>query len=261
MFAPVFYLSHGSPMRVLEDSPARDFLQRLGESTTNIKGLVVVSPHWETADVEYTNSEKLETIYDFYGFADQLHQIVYAPNNPLWLQQALTQSLDQHSINSLGAGRGLDHGAWSVLSLMYPQADIPTIGLSLPSTLDLQGLYALGQSLIPLREQGIAIITTGMATHNLAELSYFGETQHWAREFIDWLQCTMQQQDLKALLNYRTLAPNAVKSHPRDEHLRPLFIALGASDKQSAELIHNSWEMRNGNNSSWGWGMPAGEIQ
>jgi len=261
MLAPVFYLSHGSPMRVLEDSPARDFLQQLGQSVTDIKGIVVVSPHWETTDLQFSNTQQLETIYDFYGFPEQLQQIKYPASNPQWLQDILRHTLANGSIVARGVSRGLDHGAWSVLSLMYPQANVPTLGLSLPSSMPPAALYALGQALIPLRQQGIAIITTGMATHNLAELSYSGKTQQWAMEFVSWLQGAMRQQDINALLNYRTLAPYATKSHPTDEHFRPLFIALGAANQQKAALIHDSWELGNANNSSWGWGMSAGEIQ
>ena len=155
-------------MRVLEDSPAKNFLQRLGEKVSNIRGLVVVSPHWETTNLQFSSGETLETLYDFYGFPEQLQQIKYPAANPKWLQQALQQNLTKASIGAVGALRGLDHGAWSVLSLMYPQAQVPCIGLSLSASMDLAGLYTLGQALIPLREQGIAIITTGMATHNLS---------------------------------------------------------------------------------------------
>ncbi|MGY5452603.1 DODA-type extradiol aromatic ring-opening family dioxygenase [Agarivorans sp. MS3-6] len=250
--APVLFLSHGSPMRVLEQSPAKQFLQDLPAQLSPPKAIVIVSPHWETEGVAFTQQERLDTIYDFWGFPAALQQITYPAASPSWLHQLLKQTLPQAE----PLNRGLDHGAWSVLHLMYPQLEVPVVGLSLPTNASLAELLALGEQLKVLRQQGIMLITTGMATHNLAELAYNGEPEAWASEFIEWLQYMVQQHNLTALLRYREFAPGAQRSHPRDEHLRPLFVALGASGAQPATLIHDSWELKNGNNSSWAWGMP-----
>lgn len=99
------------------------------------------------------------------------------------------------------------------------------------------------------------IVTTGLATHNLSELARSGTPEPWAVSFIDWLQEKVQAKDLQALYNYRSQAPFAVKNHPTDEHLMPLYIALGAAGEQQARLLHQSWELRNANNSSWVWGL------
>jgi 4,5-DOPA dioxygenase extradiol len=254
--APSVYLSHGSPMRVLEDTPARTFLMTLPDSLPAIKGIVIISPHWETDGLCFTQVETLKTIYDFGGFPAELNSIVYAAKSPTWLQQALAASLAENNIEARGIKRGLDHGAWSVLSLMYPNADVPVVGLSLPTEVSLPALYKLGQSLNGLRQQGIMIVTTGMATHNLREFRYQGRMETWACSFVDWLQEAVNNKDIDALFDYQTLAPYAYKAHPRDEHLRPLFIAIGASDNnEKSQLLHNSWEFGTGNNSSWAWGL------
>jgi len=253
--APVLYISHGSPMRVIERSPARDFLVDLGQSISNIKGIVVISPHWETQGVYYSTSKHPETIHDFYGFSKALYQQQYSVASPQWLQMALQECLSVQNIRLRGVDRGLDHGAWSVLKLMYPSGDIPVAALSLPINHSLETLYQLGVALKELREQGIMIVTTGLATHNLSELARLGEPQYWAVEFIDWLQQKVQEKNMDALFNYRSQAPFAEKSHPTDEHLMPLYIALGAAGEQDTQLIHQSWELRNANNSSWAWGL------
>ncbi|GDY24459.1 dioxygenase [Agarivorans sp. Toyoura001] len=248
--APVLFLSHGSPMRVLESSPANTFLKSLAGRIATPKAIVVVSPHWETTGLHFTQQAQLETIYDFWGFPNALNQIKYLPDSPEWLHQTLKRSLPHVA----GTKRGLDHGAWSLLHLMYPKQNVPVVGLSLPRDASLAELYALGEQLAALRAQGIMLVTSGMATHNLAALAYQGEPYSWALAFVEWLQHAVEQCNIQALLNYRQLAPGAQQSHPRDEHLRPLFVALGAAGAQPAKLIHDSWELKNGNNSSWLWG-------
>ncbi|WP_159084022.1 DODA-type extradiol aromatic ring-opening family dioxygenase [Saccharobesus litoralis] len=249
--APVLFLSHGSPMRLIEPSAATEFLSELPQQLPEIKGIVVISPHWQTAKLSYTSSEQLNPIYDFYGFPPQLSKIPYSVKNPRWLQQTLINQLGQQGLAQ--DKRGLDHGAWSLLYFMYPKADIPTIGLSLPRDYTPLDLYQLGQQLAPLRQQGILILASGMATHNLSRLNQSGIRQTWADEFVLWLQEKVATQDIDSLINYRTLAPNAATAHPTDEHLLPLFIALGAAQHETSTLLHDSWEFGTANNSCWGW--------
>ncbi|WP_434339654.1 DODA-type extradiol aromatic ring-opening family dioxygenase [Motilimonas cestriensis] len=251
--APAFFLSHGSPMRVIEQSAANSFLRKLSHNIAIPKAIVIVSPHWETQGVAFTQQDNLATIHDFWGFPPQLSEIIYPAQSNHELQQHLSNCLTAKNISHRGIARGLDHGAWSVLYLMYPNADIPTVGLSLPKNFSLKQLHQLGEALIPLRKQGIMIITTGMVTHNLSEFSTSGEPSEWAKLFSQWLKEKVSKNDIASLLQYRSLAPAAALSHPTDEHLRPLFIALGAGAGNKASLIHESWELKNGNNTSWQW--------
>ena len=255
MKAPVLYLSHGSPMRVIEHSPAKDFLQQLPKHLPVPKGVLIISPHWETAGLYYTQAGVLETIHDFYGFPEELYRYQYAPQNPMWLEQITANVLSHSGLPTKPMDRGLDHGAWSVLSLMYPDANIPTLGLSLPNNASTVELFELGETLASLREQGIMIVTTGMATHNFSEFKQAGAPDEWAVNFVSWLQENVRKKQYESILAYREHHPYGKRAHPTDEHLRPLFITLGASQDDTLELLHDSWEMANGNNSSWGCGL------
>lgn len=253
--APAFYLSHGSPMRVLETSPARTFLEDLGQEYKMPKAIVVVSPHWETRGVRFTSQIALQTIHDFWGFPDALFAIQYPGKNPEWLQELVATDLLNAGQDVISENRGLDHGAWSILRLMYPDAEVPVIGLSLPMDYSFAQLYEFGQKLKSLRQQNIMVLTTGMTTHNLSLFTRRGDQtpDDWAVEFVDWVKEKVANHDLDALFNYRHQAPWAEVSHPRDEHFRPLFIAMGAGEGSDAKLIHDSWELKNGNNASWAW--------
>lgn len=252
--APVLFISHGSPMRVVENTPVNHFLSNLANRLPPIKGILIISPHWETRDMRYTQKSQLGIIYDFWGFPDELYQVRYRTHNPNWLQTALVNSLSKEVLSP--DSRDLDHGAWSILYLLYPEAEVPVIGLSLPIDASLNELYRLGHQLKDLREKGIMIIASGMATHNLSLLSRNGAPHDWAKSFVGWLQKKVSSKDIDHLLNYRQIAPFAEVAHPRDEHLRPLFIALGATGmEEESALLHESWEYGSGNNSCWGWGL------
>ena len=264
MTLPVLFLSHGSPMRVLENSPAARFLSELGNTLPRPNAIVVISPHWETDELYFSEQPVLDTLYDFYGFPPALSQILYPAKSPAELHQQLLNCAANASLPLLqrltGKNRGLDHGAWSLLHLMYPQYDIPVVGLSLPMRASIEQLYQLGQQLAPLREQGVLIIASGMSTHNLSLLKRSGAEgelpEPWAQDFINWLKPRVADNAISELVNYRQLAPAAVQAHPRDEHLRPLFIAMGAGANgglNKPQLIHDSWELKNGSNASWMW--------
>ena len=262
MLAPVLFLSHGSPMRVLESSPAKDFLKELPNKLPPIRGILIISPHWQTEELCVTQSGPLETIHDFYGFPKALYNTQYPAHTPKWLQDRVLDVIQcaQSPLNSFTIKtkeRGLDHGAWSLLSLMYPSANVPVIGLSLPASWSPEQLFKLGETIYELRKHQILIIASGMATHNLMRLNSDGTTgitESWAQEFTQWLQRKIHNREVQVLLQYREQNPYAKIAHPTDEHLRPLFIALGASHHEPSLLLHDSWEMGNANNSSWVWG-------
>ena len=181
------------------------------------------------------SSAKLpETIHDFSGFPEALYKLRYpAPGAPQ-LAQAVVQALRQAGIAvEQDVGRGLDHGAWIPLSLMYPQADIPVTQLSVQPGQDASWHLALGRALRPLREQGVLILASGSITHNLSAIFRHptgAAAPLWVTAFCDWMADKIAAGDLAALSAYRTCAPHAVQNHPTDEHLLPLFVALGAAE-------------------------------
>ncbi|NJM85464.1 MAG: dioxygenase [Leptolyngbyaceae cyanobacterium SL_1_1] len=190
-----------------------------------------------------------ETLHDFYGFPEQLYQLSYAAPGSLTLAEQVAKHLHEAGLAvHPDAGRGLDHGAWEPLMLMYPAAKIPVTQLSLQPALGAAYHLRLGQALAPLREN-VLIIGSGSATHNLGAFSrdrfstgFDAPPTGWAQAFDNWLQATLLSGDLDALLDYRQHAPFALKSHPSEEHLLPLFVALGAAGKGArSHQLHASF--------------------
>lgn len=253
---PALFLSHGSPMMAIDDSPARRFLLDLGRSLPRPKAIVMVSAHWETLGGHAVSlATQPETIHDFGGFAAELFEIQYpAPGAPEAAAQAATL-LEQADFKVMrSARRGLDHGAWVPLLLMYPDADIPVAQVSLQRGGSPADHERMGRALAVLREQGVLIIGSGSLTHNLYEFRggpVDAPVPSWVSEFDDWMHEKLLSGQRDQLLDYRSLAPYAVRNHPSDEHLLPLFVAMGAAqgagqgstDKTiKAERLHTSYE-------------------
>lgn len=240
--APVWFISHGAPDLVLRDQPATQFLAtlRLG----GIKGLVVISAHWFSRSELQINIEPSPALmYDFYGFPEPLYQIRWPARSPQWLQEAVGDQLLLAGLPATPVHRELDHGVWSPLSLMDPQSEIPLVQLSIPANFTPPQLWQLGEALQGLRAQGIGILASGAITHNLRALGPDDSpVPGWARTFVSWLEQTMEQGDRTALEDYRARAPGAVESHPHDDHLRPLFVALGAAGSDRPTRLHQSWD-------------------
>jgi 4,5-DOPA dioxygenase extradiol len=242
---PALFVSHGSPTLPLEKSAATDFLRQLGPSLGRPEAILVVSAHWDTDRPAVSSAAKPETIYDFYGFPPELYRLRYpAPGAPK-LAGRVAGLLQENGLRTdIDPGRGLDHGAWTSLLLMYPEADIPVTQLSIQSHLGPAHHVRLGEALRPLRDEGVLIFASGGATHNLRELSYQRGNpvpQPWVVEFNEWLARAVLSQNIGDLVGYREKAPHAVRNHPTDEHLIPLFVALGAGDPGAApQRLHSS---------------------
>ena len=242
---PALFVSHGSPTLPLERGEAVDFLRQLGRSLGRPEAILAVSAHWDTARPAVSSVEEPETIYDFYGFPEELYRLRYpAPGAPGMAKRAASLLADAGMQPQVDPQRGLDHGAWTSLMLMYPQADIPVTQLSIQSRLGPAHHVRLGEALRPLREEGVLIFASGGATHNLRELRHQRgnpEPQPWVVEFNEWLAGAVLSQRTDDLVNYRERAPHAVRNHPTDEHLIPLFVALGAGGPGAdAQRLHSS---------------------
>ncbi|HYQ39593.1 MAG TPA: class III extradiol ring-cleavage dioxygenase [Pseudomonas sp.] len=230
---PSLFISHGSPMVALEpDGDTGRTLARLGRELPRPRAILLVSAHWETDDLRLTAAPQQQAWHDFYGFPPALYALEYAPPGEPQLAQEIAELLLAAGLPAhLDPQRPLDHGAWVPLRFMYPSADIPVVQLSLPSRQGPALQTRLGQALAGLREHGILLIGSGSVTHNLRELDWDAGpevVQPWAREFRDWLVAHLESGDQTALHDYRQQAPWAVRSHPSDEHLLPLFFARGA---------------------------------
>lgn len=231
---PVLFLSHGAPTLPHEAGETGEAWRQLGEQLPKPSAILVISAHWETKITTVSNAIHPETIHDFSGFPAELYKLKYAAPGAPEMAQAAVLALQQAKIPAqLDDAHGLDHGAWVPLSLMYPKADIPVAQLSLQPEQNPAWHIALGRALRPLREQGVLIVGSGAITHNLRAIFKhpLGEpAPEWVTGFRDWIASKIAAGDLKALVEYRALAPYAVQNHPTDEHLLPLFVALGAAD-------------------------------
>jgi len=245
---PTLFLSHGSPMLALQDSPARRFLQGLGTSLDRPEAILVVSAHWETRGGPAVSlARQPETIHDFGGFPRALFEIRYpAPGAPAAAQRAAALLEEAGLPVGASADRGLDHGAWVPLSLMYPNADIPVTQLSVVRDASPAEHERLGLALAALRHEGVLVVGSGSLTHNLYEFRGQGidaPVPHWVSEFEGWAKARLEASDRQALLDYRRLAPFAEQNHPTDEHLLPLFVAMGAAGADArATQLHASYE-------------------
>lgn len=236
---PSLFISHGSPMLALEPGESGPALTRLAAELPRPKAIVVVSAHWESHDLWVTSAPHPATWHDFGGFPPALFAVQYpAPGEPV-LAERVAKLLTAAGLPAgLDPKRPFDHGSWVPLSLMYPAADIPVIQVSLPSGRGPALQERVGRALATLRAEDILLIGSGSITHNLGELDWratHNAATPWALQFRDWVVEKLAANDSEALLDYRRQAPFAVRNHPSDEHLLPLYFARGAGDRFGIE--------------------------
>ena len=225
------FISHGSPMHALEPGPAGEAWKTLAQRLPRPKSILIASAHWETTLPMLTGSGRPATIHDFYNFPEPLYRLRYpAPGAP-WLAQRARTLLEEAGLGaSIDGARGLDHGAWSPLLYMYPDADVPVVQISVQPPLGPRHHVALGNALQPLSSEGVLIVGSGHLTHNLRDWARGrGRPEPYAREFQAWVFDALKNKDVAALVDYRSASPHGVRAHPTDEHLLPLFFALGAA--------------------------------
>ncbi len=221
---PVLFISHGSPRNAIRESNYSKSL----ENTPNLigkdpKAILIISAHWLARDTYISCNQEYETIYDFYGFEDELYNIEYNAKGDVDLANYITQLVDGKCTQ-----RGLDHGAWTVLTRMYPNVDIPVIEMSIDYTLSNQEMFELGEKLKPLREIGVLVIGSGSMTHNLRDRSFNinSNIENWAKEFDDSVADKLENKEFDQLIEFNSL-PNAKRSHPTPDHYWPLIYTIG----------------------------------
>jgi 4,5-DOPA dioxygenase extradiol len=218
-------------------------LAELGQRLERPAAILVASAHWATAQPMLTGASSPSTVHDFGGFGDALQQLRYpAPGAPALARRACDLLAQAGIAAGIDPRRGLDHGAWVPLRHLYPRADVPVVQLSIQPGRDARHHYALGEALAPLADEGVLIIGSGGITHNLHEAfarrDRSGEMA-WTRAFADWIDARLAARDPAALLDWQRRAPDALRNHPTDEHLLPLFVALGAAGSAArAERVH-----------------------
>ncbi len=242
---PSLFLSHGSPRIILDDCPARDFLASFGATLPRPRAIAVATAHWNTRVTAVGSAAAPKTIHDFGRFDERLFEMHYdAPGAPDISNEVVemfaTAGLNPH----VDPNRGYDHGVWVPLMLMYPQADIPVIPIAVQPYDGPQHHYDLGRALTKLREQDVLVIGSGSFTHDLHRVwsnPLGAEPPRDVELFSDWMDSALTERRVDDLLEYRTRAPFAVENHPTEEHLLPLFTALGAGgDDAKVQRVHAS---------------------
>ena len=242
---PSLYISHGSPMLALEPGASGPALARLAAELPKPKAIVIVSAHWESNELLVSGHPRPDTWHDFGGFPKALFEVEYpAPGDPQLAAEVVELLKASNLPARIDSNRPFDHGVWVPLSLMYPQADIPIVQVSLPTRGGPALQAHVGQALNSLRQHGVLLIGSGSITHNLRELDWHAgpeSVEPWAQAFRDWMVEKLAANDEAALNDYRQLAPNAVRNHPSDEHLLPLYFARAAGGDFS--IAHQGFTM------------------
>ena len=227
---PTLFVSHGAPTLAIERIPCNEFLRRLGTELGSPEAILCISAHWETARPRIGASPAPPTIHDFRGFHESLYGLRYpAPGAPDLARRAAALLAAAGIDCDSDADRGLDHGAWIPLMLIHPEADTPVTQLSIQPGGDGAHHLALGRALAPLRAEGVLIMGSGNATHNLGERGARDDPPAaWAQAFDDWLTETVEAGRVDELVDYLEAAPEAARNHPTPDHYMPLLVALGA---------------------------------
>lgn len=235
---PALFISHGAPTLAIEQSATTNALARIGHNLPKPRAIVIMSAHWLSEKLEISSNPKPKTWHDFSGFDPELHELQYPALGHAELAESLAQQLTARGITCrVNPMRVCDHGVWSPLKHLYPEADVPIVQISLPRHYDSVSLYQLGAQLAHLREQQILVIGSGNITHNLQALRWQADSiDPAAKDFKLWLLQQLKT-DIPSALDWQQY-PNYKNIHPSDEHLLPLFFALGAGQRVS--VVHES---------------------
>lgn len=231
---PVLFLGHGSPMNALANNSVTQTFAYLGKTLPTPKAILVISAHWMTQGTWVTHMNQPKTIHDFYGFPQALFDVQYpAPGSPA-LADDVRKLVTDPVIGADDNEWGLDHGTWSVLKHVYPQANIPVVQLSLDMTKPAEYHFELGKKLQTLRHQGVLILGSGNVVHNLRRISWEEQAKpfDWSVEFDEWIKAKSMDRDFKSIVSHATDSEAGKLSIPTPDHYYPLMYILGAADSK-----------------------------
>lgn len=235
---PAIFLGHGSPMNAIESNDFTKSLEKLGKRLrrdySKPKAVLMISAHWETEGTWVTGMDHPKTIHDFYGFPQELYDVRYPADGNANLADEIAKVIKKPRVNIDEKQWGLDHGTWSVLKHVFPEADIPVVQLSLDRNQSYEYHYELGKKIRFLRDEGVMIMGSGNIVHNLRMMSrehrYSGHD--WAIEFDEWVKDKLLKREDAPLVSDALKTQAGKFSIPTDEHYLPLLYVLGASSKE-----------------------------
>lgn len=242
---PVLFIGHGNPMNALYDNAFTKKLHAIKNSITKPKAILVVSAHWLTRGTFVSTNPSPKTIYDFGGFPDELYKVKYEPKGSPELAKELKEKVDYTKVGE-DASMGLDHGAWTILKHIYPDADIPTFQLSIDYSKPASYHYELAKQLNYLRNKGVLIIGSGNIVHNLGMVDFNNPTSayDWAIEFDSTVKNLLDKGDDTSLIHYEKLGKSAQLSIPTNDHYLPMIYILGLKNKdENVHYLYESMEM------------------
>ncbi len=239
------FVSHGAPTLLIEDLPARTFLERAGQSLGRPEAIVAFSAHSVSDRVVVGHAKKLHQVYDFWGFPPQLYDVLYEPpGSPLTAETVVNLLESAHIEVERSSRDGIDHGTWVPLSLMYPDADIPVVPVTISAHMDPQRHLEIGQALRPLQDRGVLVFSSGGLTHNLREFGMYprdSRAPEYVSTFSDRVERWLAAGRIEDFVQWREIIPHAARNHPTPEHFIPLFVAMGAGNDRSSAAIHRSY--------------------
>ncbi|RIY31090.1 4,5-DOPA dioxygenase extradiol [Psittacicella hinzii] len=236
---PVIFVGHGSPMHAINNNNFTQTWKELGQQIGKPKAILAISAHWYTNNTAVQLTPFPEQIFDMYGFPQELYDKRYHVVGDAQLSSKVLQSLADDGVQ-VDNSWGIDHGVWSVLVHMYPEADVPVVQLSIDRNLTPAQMFALGEKLQHLRRSGYLIFTSGNIVHNLRMMVRDGSNAElpWAKDFDNWMRDKVIERDLATILDYANY-PYADLAAPTPEHMDPLFYALGASTSEDKVTVFN----------------------
>ena len=250
---PALFVSHGAPSLVLEDGPTQQFFRQFGAEMERPRAIVCISAHWQTVGATVGLAQSPRMIYDFSGFPAPLYEVKYPAPGDSELGAKIVESLKDAGVDATSdLSRGFDHGVWSPLALMFPDAAIPVVPMSVQPDLPAQHHFAVGRALRKLREENVLIMGSGSATHNLAELGRRPLPPH-AQEFETWLCESIVEGREQDLIDWESKGPQARRNHPTPEHLLPLFGPLGAATDPLGRIVHRRFDFGSLSMAAFAW--------
>jgi 4,5-DOPA dioxygenase extradiol len=230
---PVLFVSHGAPTLAVDAHAGRDF-RALADGVPRPRAILVVSAHWLDTPATIGTRSSRPLLHDFVGFPDDLYALAYDAPAATELADELQQRCPALA---RADGRGWDHGVWVPLLHMFPAADIPVLQLSMPWRWQPRQMFELGQALAPLRDQGVLVLASGGAVHNLGRLDRNGDDPPgWATSFEGWLREHLHARAFDELVAFRERAPDLKHAHPTDDHFVPMLVAAGAAAERPGDV-------------------------
>ncbi|MBP6492137.1 MAG: 4,5-DOPA dioxygenase extradiol [Clostridia bacterium] len=235
---PILFVGHGSPMNAIEDNEYSKQWSELGNQITKPEAILAVSAHWYTHGIFTSDVSDPKLVYDMYGFPEELYQVKYDVKGSPEVAD-LTKDLIGDSVK-VDNSWGIDHGAWSVLKHIYPNADIPVVQLSIDGNSSAASHYRLGQKIASLRESGVMILGSGNVVHNLGRVNWGMKGGYdWAMEFDNYIKSSILAGNHEDVIHYENAGASARPAFPTPEHFYPLLYVLGASDPEDKITVFN----------------------